>query len=149
MPMASLSSRPSVQQTSCPSVCLSLCPSSISCVDADGDDTFFSTFMAQLQSSHVALARGNFRILKAKVACEVRAPLSTPSTSRGPFGACVHAVGGVAHSLQCAPQIMRCYVNAVAAAPTTTTTTTATQQDQEHVHGAALIDGVKVPENAR
>lgn len=98
------------------STCLP-CPSSASSVDADGDDTFFSTFMAQQHSCNqavaIALARGNFRILKAKVACEVRAPSSTDFEAQ--LGrVCMHGVG-VAYSLQCAPQIMRCYVNAVAA----------------------------------
>lgn len=98
------------------STCLP-CPSSASSVDADGDDTFFSTFMAQQHSCNqavaIALARGNFRILKAKVACEVRAPSSTEFEAQ--LGrVCMHGVG-VAYSLQCAPQIMRCYVNAVAA----------------------------------
>lgn len=98
------------------STCLP-CPSSASSVDADGDDTFFSTFMVQQHSCNqavaIALARGNFRILKAKVACEVRAPSSTDFEAQ--LGrVCMHGVG-VAYSLQCAPQIMRCYVNAVAA----------------------------------
>lgn len=89
--------RPNVVAMTMPMASLSLCPANLMSIHFPVPLSFFN-FMcwrwwwrhflfhlhaAQLQSSHVALATGNFRILKAKVAYEVRAP---PSMSRGYLG---------------------------------------------------------------